>query len=92
MGQCQGRRCREQVACLLAREQGVPLAAVPIASFRAPVRPVPLAILADWQESAEMAAGWDVWFGIPTQWTPYAVIGTPAEADHVAGLSGNMHV
>jgi hypothetical protein len=92
MGQCQGRRCRDQVACLLAQEQGVPLASVPVASFRAPVRPVPLGILADWQESAEMAKGWDVWFGIPTQWTPYAVIGTPEEADHVAGLGGNMHV
>jgi thioredoxin reductase len=92
MGQCQGRRCRDQVACLLAQAQGVPLAAVPVASFRAPVRPVPLSVLADWAESPEMAAGWDVWFGIPTQWTPYAVIGTAEEADHVAGLGGNMHV
>lgn len=92
MGQCQGRRCRDQVACLLAEQQGVPLADVPVASFRAPVRPVPLGILADWHESAEMTAGWDVWFGIPTQWTPYAVIGTPEEAEHVAGLGGNMHV
>ena len=92
MGQCQGRRCREQVACLLAQEQQVPLRSVPVASYRAPVRPVPLGILADWRESAEMAAGWDVWFGIPTQWTPYDVIGTPAEAEHAAGLGGNMHV
>lgn len=92
MGQCQGRRCREQVACLLAQAQDVPLESVPVASLRAPVRPVPLSILADWQESAEMANGWDVWFGIPTQWTPYAVIGTPEEAEHVVGLGGNMHV
>ncbi len=92
MGQCQGRRCRDQVACLLAEEQQVPLSAVPVASYRAPVRPVPLRILADWQERGDMAAGWDVWFGIPTQWTPYAVIGTPEEADHIAGLGGNMHV
>jgi hypothetical protein len=92
MGACQGRRCRDQVACLLAEQQGIPLAAVPVASFRAPVRPVPLGILADWQESAAMTAGWDVWFGIPTQWTPYAVIGTAEEAEHVAGLGGNMHV
>ncbi|MFA6124448.1 FAD-dependent oxidoreductase [Sphingomonas sp.] len=92
MGACQGRRCRDQVACLLAEQQGVSIATVPVASFRAPVRPVPLRILADWQESATMTAGWDVWFGIPTQWTPYAVIGTPEEAEHVAGLGGNMHV
>ncbi|MEG3125433.1 FAD/NAD(P)-dependent oxidoreductase [Sphingomonas sp. GB1N7] len=92
MGQCQGRRCREQVRCLLAEADGVPVDRVPVASFRAPVRPVPLGILADWQERADMAAGWDVWFGIPTQWTPYAVIGTPEEAEIVAGLGGNMHV
>ena len=92
MGQCQGRRCREQVRCVLAKADGVPLDQVPVASFRAPVRPVPLGVLADWAEAADMAAGWDVWFGIPTQWTPYAVIGTPEEADHVSGLGGNMHV
>lgn len=92
MGPCQGRRCRDQIRCLLAEADGVPLASVPIASFRAPVRPVPLGILADWQERADMAAGWDVWFGIPTQWTPYEVIGTPAEAEYVSGLGGNMHV
>lgn len=89
MGQCQGRRCREQVACLLAAEQGKRPSEVPVASFRAPVRPVPLAILADWNERADMAEGWDVWFGIPTQWTPYAVIGTPEEAEY---STGNMHV
>jgi thioredoxin reductase len=92
MGQCQGRRCRDQVRCILATAEGVPLDQVPVASFRAPVRPVPLGVLADWDERADMAAGWDVWFGIPTQWTPYAVIGTPEEAEHVSGLSGNMHV
>ncbi|MDB5576631.1 MAG: hcnB [Bradyrhizobium sp.] len=92
MGQCQGRRCREQVRCILAKADGIPLDQVPVASFRAPVRPIPLGVLADWDERPDMEAGWDVWFGIPTQWTPYAVIGTPAEADHVSGLSGNMHV
>lgn len=92
MGQCQGRRCREQVRCILAKADGIPFDQVPVASFRAPVRPVPLGILADWEERPDMEAGWDVWFGIPTQWTPYAVIGTPEEADHVSGLSGNMHV
>ena len=92
MGQCQGRRCREQVRCILANADGVPLDQVPVASFRAPVRPVPLGVLADWDERPDMAAGWDVWFGIPTQWTPYAVIGTPEEAEYVSGLGGNMHV
>ncbi len=92
MGPCQGRRCREQVRCLLAAEQDVLPSEVPVASFRAPVRPVPLSVLADWNEGTAMTAGWDVWFGIPTQWTPYAVIGTPDEAEHVTGLGGTLHV
>jgi thioredoxin reductase len=92
MGACQGRRCRDQVACLLAAEQRTTPDRVPVASFRAPVRPIPLGILADWNELPEMAAGWDVWFGIPTQWLPYAVIGTPQEAEMIASLPGNMHV
>jgi thioredoxin reductase len=92
MGQCQGRRCREQVRCILANADGIALDQVPVASFRAPVRPVALGVLADWDERPDMAAGWNVWFGIPTQWTPYAVIGTPEEAEYVSGLGGNMHV
>jgi hypothetical protein len=91
MGTCQGRRCRTHVACLVAEATSAPIAEVPVASFRAPVRPVPLRLLADWQESPTMADGWDVWFGIPTQWTPYADIGTPREAEIVAN-GGNMHV
>lgn len=92
MGVCQGRRCRETVACLLAQSSGIPPNLVPRASHRPPVRPVPLHILADWQEDAAMVAGWDVWFGIPTQWTPYALIGTPEEAEHVSIVGGYSHV
>ena len=84
MGACQGRRCRTQVACLLAEATGLPVAP---ATYRAPVRPIPLRLLADWDETAAMVAGWDVWFGIPTQWTPYDRIGTADEA-----VGGNMHV
>ena len=82
MGVCQGRRCRDQVAMILALESGVPLAEVPLASHRAPVRPLPLGILADWAETDTMRAGWDVWFGIPTAWIPYRDIGTEQEVAH----------
>ena len=92
MGPCQGRRCREQVACLLADATNTPVEQVPTASYRAPVRPVPLRLLADWEEGAAMIAGWDVWFGIPTQWTPYAIVGTPEEAEHVSIVGGYSHV
>jgi thioredoxin reductase len=82
MGICQGRRCRDQVAMLLALEAGEPFGTIPLATHRAPVRPLPLKILADWQEEPAMDAAWDVWFGIPTQWTPYDDIGTPFEDEH----------
>jgi thioredoxin reductase len=92
MGPCQARRCREQVALTLAVSTGAAVRDIPLAGYRAPVRPLPLQVLADWQESAEMAAGWDVWFGIPSQWIPYQDIGTEREAMHIAALGGNMHL
>ena len=92
MGPCQARRCREQVAMTLAVATNAPVQDIPLAGYRAPVRPLPLKVLADWQESAEMAAGWDVWFGIPSQWIPYSDIGTEREAMHIAALGGNMHL
>jgi hypothetical protein len=82
MGVCQGRRCRDQVAMLLALESDQPFGAIPLATHRAPVRPLPLKILADWREEPAMDAAWDVWFGIPTQWTPYDDIGTAYELEH----------
>jgi hypothetical protein len=92
MGPCQGRRCREQIALILALESGAGPAGIPLASYRAPVRPLPLNVLADAAETPEMRAGWDVWFGIRTQWVPYEIIGTPAEeAFLAAGSGGNMH-
>jgi thioredoxin reductase len=92
MGPCQARRCREQVAMTLALATQTPLSAIPLAGYRAPVRPLPLKVLADWQETADMGAGWDVWFGIPSQWIPYPDIGTDREAMHIAALGGNMHM
>ena len=90
MGVCQGRRCRDQIAMLLAIEAGTEFGSFPLASHRAPVRPIPLKILADWVESDAMRMGWDVWFGIPTQWVPYRDIGTPREAEHQDTIGGNM--
>jgi thioredoxin reductase len=71
MGVCQGRRCRDQVAALLALGGGVGLDAVPPATHRAPVRPVPLGLAGTLPESAAMAQHWDVWFGIPGQVDSY---------------------
>ena len=92
MGPCQARRCREQVALMLSLSTQTPLAAIPLMGYRAPVRPLPLKVLADAEEGPEMSAGWDVWFGIPSQWIPYQDIGTDREARHVEALGGNMHL
>jgi len=91
MGVCQGRRCRDQVAMLLALLAGKPFGTIPLASHRAPVRPIPLKIIADWEENPAMKAAWDVWFGIPTQWTPYNDIGTPHELEHRAMFYTGMY-
>jgi len=87
MGPCQARRCREQVAMLLAIGANTDLATVTRAGFRAPVRPLSLATLAAPPETAD--TGWDVWFGIVAQWVPYDDIGTPREA---AWIAGDMHL
>lgn len=89
MGPCQARRCREQIAMMLAIGGGIGLEGVPLASYRAPVRPLPLGLLGKIEELPAMRDHWDVWFGIPTQWVPYADIGTPGEAEY---LGGNMHL
>ncbi len=91
MGVCQGRRCRDQVAMLLALESGTPFGAIPLATHRAPVRPLPLKILAEWDEPATMDAAWDVWFGMPTAWVPMQDIGTPHEDEHRHMLYTGMY-
>ena len=80
MGVCQGRRCREQVAALLALGSGEELGKIPLASYRAPVRPLPLSTFAAASEPAAMSAHWSTWFGIATQAQPYWEIKT-AETD-----------
>jgi thioredoxin reductase len=72
MGTCQGRRCREQVAALLALASGLPYDGVAPASYRAPVRPIPMSLAAATSvESAAMARHWDTWFGMPAQYIPF---------------------
>ncbi|WP_324132556.1 FAD-dependent oxidoreductase [Bosea sp. (in: a-proteobacteria)] len=71
MGPCQGRRCREQVSALLALGAAVPLSSIPLASYRAPVRPLPLSIAGQIPEAPEQAEHWDTWFGMHAQWRPF---------------------
>jgi len=71
MGPCQGRRCREQVAAVIALGTGSALAGIPLATYRPPVRPLRLAQLAALPEAAAMGEGWESWFGIASQWIPF---------------------
>jgi thioredoxin reductase len=71
MGACQGRRCREQIAALIALDSNTTLANVHLATYRTPVRPLTLAQMASLSESPGVASHWDSWFGMPTQWIPF---------------------
>ena len=62
MGECQGRRCREQASLLLAAESGTDIAEVPFMSYRPPVRPLPLNIMWPHDETEEMHENWVKWF------------------------------
>ena len=62
MGHCQGRRCREQVAMLLADATGAGVAEVPLASYRPPVRPLPMKILSAQDEPEAVREQWASWF------------------------------
>lgn len=83
MGPCQGRRCRESVHALLSREGTAPLA-----SHRAPIRPLPLSVLAALEEDPALRANWTGWFGIAAQWLPHWEP-APEDAEYIGGrLSG----
>jgi NADPH-dependent 2,4-dienoyl-CoA reductase/sulfur reductase-like enzyme len=69
MGHCQGRRCRDQGAMLLARASGILVSEVSPGSYRVPVRPLPVDLLSAEEESPEMRDRWPYWLweveGIP---------------------------
>lgn len=90
MGPCQGRRCREQIQALLALQEDLALAAIPLAGYRSPVRPIALTD-ASLVEDPAITAAWDSWFGMPRQWIPfwdveprYTVASLATEKEHVS--------
>jgi thioredoxin reductase len=87
MGPCQGRRCREQVQMLLAAATNVQVSDVPLASYRAPVRPLPLGVAWPEEEPQEIRDNWVSWFNIPTHWTPHS---EPESADSANAKSPEM--
>lgn len=67
MGYCQGRRCREETAMLVARAAGVDVSQVPLASYRPPVRPLPLKVMWPHEETDQERNDWVKWFRAPTK-------------------------
>ena len=47
MGPCQGRTCRHLIITEISRTYGIPIENAPITTFRPPVIPVSLGVLAD---------------------------------------------
>jgi len=92
MGPCQARRCREQTAMAMAIGTATALGDIPLAGYRAPVRPLPLKVIGEFAEPADLTNNWDVWFGIPDQWIPYPAIGTDAEPEHWAYIAATKYL
>jgi thioredoxin reductase len=61
MGHCQGKRCRDEAAVTLSIRFGVDLAAIRPASYRFPLRPIDLGLIADDDESDEIRLNWQMW-------------------------------
>ncbi len=61
-GTCQGRNCREQVALLLAEESNTDIADMPLSTYRAPLRPLPLNVMWPDDESEDVRNEWPKWF------------------------------
>ncbi len=92
MGPCQARRCREQTAMAMAIGTDTALGDIPLAGYRAPVRPLPLKVIGETAESPDLTNNWDVWFGIPDQWIPYPAIGTDEEPEHWAYIAATKYL
>jgi hypothetical protein len=61
MGHCQGRRCRDHSAMLLADSAARDLSTIRPASYRAPVRPLSLNVLWADDETEETRRDWRTW-------------------------------
>lgn len=61
MGHCQGKRCRDEAAVTLSLRFGVDLEAIRPASYRFPLRPIDVALIADDDESDDIRLNWQMW-------------------------------
>ncbi|TCM74928.1 FAD-dependent oxidoreductase [Rhizobium sp. BK068] len=61
MGHCQGKRCRDEAAILLAQRYGIDVADIKPASYRFPVRPVDMALIAAEDDDYHTREKWPHW-------------------------------
>lgn len=65
MGHCQGKRCRDEAALLLSTRFGIGLESITPGSYRFPVRPIDLDLIAAGDETPEMRENWLYWPAAP---------------------------
>lgn len=61
MGHCQGKRCRDEAAILLSQHFGVPLKDIKPGSYRFPVRPIDMALIAAEDDDYHTREKWPHW-------------------------------
>ncbi|MGO4568758.1 FAD-dependent oxidoreductase [Rhizobium sp. 2YAF20] len=61
MGHCQGKRCRDEAAILLSQRYGVPLRDIKPSSYRFPVRPIDMSLIAAEDDDYDTREKWPHW-------------------------------
>lgn len=61
MGHCQGKRCRDEAAFTLAQRFGISAEDIRPASYRFPLRPLDLPLIADDDETDDIRLNWQMW-------------------------------
>lgn len=61
MGHCQGKRCRDEAAFTLMQRFGVGAEDIRPASYRFPLRPLDLPLIADDDETDDIRSNWQMW-------------------------------
>lgn len=70
MGHCQGKRCRDEAALLLSLRFGIGMDEIRPGSYRFPVRPVDLSLIASEDDTHDTREKWSYWLHEPEVLTP----------------------
>lgn len=81
MGHCQGRRCRDEASLLLSIQFGVELKAIVPGSYRFPVRPIDLSVIACEDDTYDTRERWSYWLHEPDVPAQSAPTSAKAEQD-----------